>query len=117
MPYLEYPKAVYLDGDVSKASKIVSGAEQEAAAQADGYLALPAQPPAEAMQPGAPDHLPYPKMLFQGGAIDGETCIVANAEQEAMKAAEGFVPLALAAPVVEDPPADAKKASKKAAKA
>lgn len=93
MPYLEYPKHVYLDGDVSKESRRVENADDEAAAEDAGFLALPAHPPIEDAQPGGAKHLPYPKILYVGGLIDGETRRVENADDEAAAGDDGFLAL------------------------
>ncbi len=93
MPYLEFPKAVYLDGDVTRESTIVHNEHDEAAAKRRGFQALPANPPPEALQPGGPDHLPYPKMLYIDGKIDGDTRVVKDADEEAVAASDGFVAL------------------------
>lgn len=50
-PHLPYPKAIYLDGDLSKATITVKDAEAEALAQADGYFAW--QPPQDEPEPVA----------------------------------------------------------------
>lgn len=91
--YLEFPKAVYRDGDTARESRVVKNADEEADAALQGFQALPAHPPPEPMQVGSPEHLPYPKMLYRDGKADGETCVVPNAEKEAEKAAEGFYAL------------------------
>lgn len=96
MAYLEYPKALYLDGDTSKASTVVQNAEQEEAAAREGFQPLPANPPPEPAQPGGAAFLEFPKMLYQGGALGADTRVVKDAAAQEAAAADGFLPLAAA---------------------
>lgn len=90
MPYLEYPKAVYLGGDVAHESRVVQNADEEARAAADGFEAMPANPPAEPAQPGSPLHLPYPKIVYIDGDLGKESRRVENADEEVAAKADGF---------------------------
>lgn len=98
MAYLEFPKALYINGDTTKACKVVQTADQEAAAALEGYEALPANPPADPAQPGSPEHLPFPAILYRRGDdglsdLAGETTRVESLKEQEAAAAEGFFPL------------------------
>lgn len=93
MPYLEFPKAVYLGGDTTRESKIVKNAAEEEAARALGFEALPAHPPVDVAQPGGSQHLEFPKILYREGRIDGETKRVEHADAQDVAAGQGFFPL------------------------
>ena len=99
MAYLAYPKHLYLDGDLTKASVRVEDEQAEAGFVAQGYAALPASVPV----PGSIDalkaearYLEYPKVL----TIDGAEVRV-ESEQDAVRL--GLIASADEAPAAEKP--------------
>lgn len=115
--FIEYPKHVYLDGNVENESRHVGNAEQEALEAQNGFAAIPSVQPADGAQPAGPAHLEFPKHLYKGDGDERETKRVENAEQEADERANGFVPFGESAFAnASEPPADAPPKPAKAPK-
>ena len=69
MAYQEYPKHVYVDGDIEKESIVVKNFEAEYAANLRGYKALanshPPDTPEQTAVAAQGEYLEYPKMLYK----------------------------------------------------
>lgn len=94
MSGLEYPKHVYPDGDVTKESRVVKNADEEAAAGKDGFKAIPREfgtgvsGVADAAS-AAP--LEYPLHVYLDGELDAQKSrVVKNAEEELQAQEVGY---------------------------
>ena len=89
----EYPKHVYKDGDVTKASRVVKNADEEAAAKKDGYVQIarsPVAPERHVSDPASAEVLAYPLHVYQDGDLEQKSRIVKNAEEELQAQSMGY---------------------------
>lgn len=102
-----YPWILYKGGDVASGdSRRVVNEAQEAAAEADGYARLPPPPPSDPVADlkAAGQYFDYPRILYYGGAIDGDQVRVKNEDEEAAQQALGFLRLGAGRPVADGAP-------------
>jgi hypothetical protein len=84
MPFLEYPKRLFLRID-KETSRVVLNADDEAQAIAEGFEAVPFTPISDA-QRDAPVFLEFPQVLYRGD----ETLTVKNAEARDLALSDGW---------------------------
>lgn len=102
---LDYPKHVYLNGDVDKESTIVKNAAEEMSAALRGYKEIPRHfgpgVSGVADEASAPP-LDYPRFLYLGGDLEAESRLVRNADEEAEAAGNGYLRFGTGAPKAVD---------------